>query len=156
MGSSRGADDRARLLDLTSGEDRKPPIVLRSQRGDIRILGFSPSGRWLFAYSLGEPPLLWDMSASDLGRAPKELPLRKDSIGARPTIASFAFSPDEAWLAIAFSSYPNDIVLWPMGTDELIARACRVAARNLTRAEWDQHFKGQQYRDTCHLEVRRK
>jgi len=156
VGSARGPDDRARLVDLRPGASPGPAIVLRGQKGDVRVLSFSPSGRWLVAYSQGQRLLLWDLRSPDPGSEPKELPLQKDSIGSRPTVASVAFSPDEAWLASAFSSHPSSIVLWPMRSEDLIVRACRVATRNLTREEWEDHLEGQAYRDTCVMEERRK
>jgi hypothetical protein len=40
-------------------------------------------------------------------------------------------------------------VLWDADPADWAATACRIAGRNLTRAEWDQYFHGRPYRVTC-------
>lgn len=39
--------------------------------------------------------------------------------------------------------------LWRLQLDELIDLACRTTGRNLSYTEWDQYFRGEQYRATC-------
>jgi WD40 repeat protein len=56
------------------------------------------------------------------------------------------FSPNGKMLAAG--SY-GAIVLWEVGVEEWQARACRVAGRNLTRAEWEAYFHNTDYRLTC-------
>ena len=34
------------------------------------------------------------------------------------------------------------IIVWDLDPDHLIAGACQVASRNLTRAEWDENIGG--------------
>ena len=40
-------------------------------------------------------------------------------------------------------------VLWDGDPADWAATACRIAGRNLTRAEWDQYFRGRPYHATC-------
>lgn len=56
------------------------------------------------------------------------------------------FSPDGKMLA---AGRYGAIVLWEVGVEEWQARACRVAGRNLTSAEWDAYFHNTDYRLTC-------
>jgi tetratricopeptide (TPR) repeat protein len=58
-----------------------------------------------------------------------------------------AISPDNRWLVTG--SGDNTARLWNLRLDELIDLACRTAGRNLTRAEWERYFPGQEYRKTC-------
>jgi WD40 repeat protein len=39
--------------------------------------------------------------------------------------------------------------LWYSRMEDLIEAACRIAPRNLTRVEWEQYMKGEDYRATC-------
>jgi WD40 repeat protein len=92
---------------------------------------------------------LWDLTATDPAAAP--IVLRGHSAG----IAAVAISSDNRWLVTG--SWDNTARLWGLHLDELIDLACRTAGRNLTRAEWEQYFPGQDYRKTCeHLPLQVK
>jgi len=60
---------------------------------------------------------------------------------------SVAISPDTHWLVT--DSDDNTARLWTLWLDELIEIACRTAGRNLTGDEWEQYFRGEEYRQTC-------
>lgn len=62
-------------------------------------------------------------------------------------ISGVAFSPDGKILACS----ERRQMLWLLdgGVEPWIARACRVANRNLTRDEWARYAPDEPYRETC-------
>jgi WD40 repeat protein len=116
-----------------------PSLTLAMDRGEVRTLVFSPSGKWLAANSWDEAIYLWDMQ--NLRGAPLLLHgYGRDTFG-------LAFSPDEQWLATIGKE--NSVRLWQMNLNDLAARACQYVGRNLTLAEWDRYSFQEPYRATC-------
>jgi WD40 repeat protein len=58
-----------------------------------------------------------------------------------------ALTPDGAQLVVGTSNGTGTV--WPASAASWSARACTVAARNLTREEWARFIPGAAYRDTC-------
>lgn len=68
--------------------------------------------------------------------------------GHTSSVSSVAFSPDGKTLASG--SGDNTIILWDVSFQSWQARACRIANRNLRRAEWAQYIGDiEPYRATC-------
>ena len=134
-------DSTARLWDLTAPDPAAAPIVLRGHEGDITAVAISPDSRWLVTASRDGTARLWDLTAP--APAAKSIALR----GHEGYITAVAISPDNHWLVTA--SADTTARLWNLRLDELIDLAGRTAGRNLTRAEWEQYFRGQGYRKTC-------
>ena len=85
---------------------------------------------------------LWDVSNLNM---PVELgtPLE----GHQGTVRSMAFSRDGRTLASG--SEDHKIILWNIDPDSWQARACQLAGRNLTQAEWAQYLGDLPYQQTC-------
>ncbi|HEX5690438.1 MAG TPA: WD40 repeat domain-containing protein, partial [Roseiflexaceae bacterium] len=96
---------------------------------------FSPDGTMLA--STGYTGIvLWDVAT-------------RQPIGAPLTIGSFTglvFGLDGKTLV---SGGYNGVMLWNVDVKSWRERACSIANRNFTEAEWAQFFVGEPYRKTC-------
>lgn len=104
-------------------------------------MAVSPDNRWLVTGSADATARLWDLTAPDPAAA--SVVLR----GHEEEIKTVTFSSDSRWLVTGSGDGTGR--LWTLRLDELMTLACRTAGRNLSRAEWEQYFPGDEYRQTC-------
>lgn len=77
-------------------------------------------------------------------RAPEDLELDgTPAFGA----AAVALSADGEDLFVVNANGRH--IVWPIGVDALVARACAVAGRQLTAAEWAEAIPDRPYQDVC-------
>jgi WD40 repeat protein len=113
--------------------------VLAGDVGDIYAMAISPDGRTLATGSVDRTVRLWDIESQQAVGTP--LPGR--GVGA----AAPYFTPDGAAL---IASYDNGRAYrWDLRPESLARRACRVAGRRLTRAEWTESLPGRDYDPAC-------
>lgn len=117
------------LWDLKTRKHQAGPEV-----NDIRSLAFSPDGRLLA--SSGDGIVFYDMT----------IPLGSPPGGDKIVTQNIVFTPDGQTLISA----NNDGVplYWEGSQRAWEARACRVANRNLSQAEWQEYLKDKPYRRT--------
>ena len=73
-----------------------------------------------------------------------------------PTAACWRAETTEVW-ALAFDPVSGrlaaggrgGVTLWNLGSDALLAGACRLAGRNLSDAEWRRYLGSEPYRALC-------
>ena len=101
---------------------------------------FNPSGS-TFATTGGSDGLarLWTTATLQ--------PVGSALVGARGTWSHAAYTPDGDRLVVVYDDGTGNV--WPTSVGAWERRACAVAGRNLTRAEWRQYVGGSAYQVTC-------
>jgi WD40 repeat protein len=94
----------------------------------------------VLAYGTSEGKLyLWDLTDHRL--------VAPAFLGINGTVTSLQFSPTQP--ALVSGSDTGQVLWWDLSPDSFLEKACQVAGRNLTHAEWAQYFPGEPYRITC-------
>lgn len=140
---SRGGEVRLWLLDLSRPRPEMEARLLSQQPEVIRRLAFSADGSRLAALVGYSELRVFDLSRLEDNQAgsPVNIP-----IATNYSLDDLRFSPDARWLAASSGS-----ALWfyPLELDELIARACQAAGRDLSEQEAQAYLPGEEYRGTC-------
>ncbi len=100
----------------------------------VRSIAFHPEGRILASGSYDTNILLWDVENG--------YPVGPPLLGHTNDVNSIAWSPDGNTLVSG--GWDDMVILWDINFDSWYSRACQVANRNLTEAEWN-HFVGSDY-----------
>jgi hypothetical protein len=85
------------------------------------------------------------------GATARPIGVLERAAGGRGVPSAVAFSPDGASLALqSDDQHQTQITIWDTSVPSWLARACRVAGRNLTHEEWTQYVGPEQpYERTC-------
>ena len=113
------------------------PLALHTSR--VLSLGFSPDGRRLVSSSADGTIALWDVAT-------------QKPLGTRLTLdpdvfVSAAFSPDGSQVFAV--SQGGRAVRWDVRPASWSRRACLIAGRELTRAEWREALPERSYKRIC-------
>jgi DNA-binding SARP family transcriptional activator/WD40 repeat protein len=134
------------LLDVASGRQLRPLLPTGSGQG----LAFLEGGRVLVTTSGStgsQVALLWNVATLQ----PIGDPLPAGALGSLSAGrgAFLGASPDGKRFVTWGVGATLGPVLWDADPADWAATACRIAGRNLSRAEWDQYFQGRPHHVTC-------
>ena len=132
---SRPHDGYTQLWDVA--RRRRAGRRLTGHEGGVIGAEFSPDGRMLATTGYDGAAILWDVASR---RALGTLPGPLGWVTAR-------FTPDGRQLFVLRDS--GDAERWEVDPDAWSEHACRVAGRELTRAEWSEFVPDQDYRRVC-------
>lgn len=142
--ASGSRDDTIILWDVVSWKPLGDPLVWQRRRADspasgsesgVLSVAFSPDSKTLASGNGDRTVALWDTASRQL--------LGDPLIGHSRGVTSVVFTPDGKTLAAGSgngSLGSGDVWLWDVGVDAWKALACRIANRNLTRAEWARYI----------------
>jgi WD40 repeat protein/class 3 adenylate cyclase/tRNA A-37 threonylcarbamoyl transferase component Bud32 len=129
------AGGRVRLWDLRTGRPRGAAIKVAG--AEIGQLAISPDGRLLAVGAFNGTAAVWDLRTRT--RLGEEFP------DVKSPAPSVAFKPDGRLIVGELVS----AVEWPLDRPTLQRFACKVAGRDITRAEWEDVLPNQPYRRVC-------
>lgn len=135
--ASSSFDYTIRLWNVTTGEPVGQPFV--GHNNYVTGLVFSPNGDMVLSGGNDNRLWLWDVERGER--------LGQPLTGHSSSINTVAISPDGK--TAATGSHDLSILLWDVGLESWQQRACAIANRNLTQEEWDRHFQGLPYHQTC-------
>jgi WD40 repeat protein len=136
--ASGSRDTFIMLWDVATGE---PIHQLVGQGDEVMSLAFKPDGKTLASGGRNNTVLLWDIAS---GR-----PIGQPFAGHSDWVISMAFNT--AGDRLASGDRGGGIIVWDTSIDSWRLRACDIANRSLTTAEWAQFFGSELYRETCPL-----
>ncbi|HUP85975.1 MAG TPA: protein kinase [Acidimicrobiales bacterium] len=146
-GTSSGT---VRQFEIATGRPFGPPLP--GLGFEVRGVAYSRDGAMLAATAVGlSTSRLWDAATG--ARIGEELvagrtPLTERTMGIdQPYPSRPAFSPDGNTLFTPVVD--GSIVRWDLRPSEWVRAACRLAGRDLTRAEWREYLGDASYRRTC-------
>jgi WD40 repeat protein len=124
------------IVDLTTGRPVRDP---GQHRGGAGWLAFSSDGQRLATGGFDGTVVLWDVGTGKV-LARIRVP--------RSVLTSPAFRPDGTILIVPWWRDPA-VYVWDPSTERAVEFACRAAGRDLTEAEWRDHFGSLPYRTPC-------
>jgi WD40 repeat protein len=132
-----GGSGLVRLWDAESG--RQVGGSLLASAGHVLSVAFDPQGKLLLTAGTDGATRLWDVG----DRTPVGSPLPI----IRNTSAESTFTPSGAGIVTVYAS--GQALSYNLRPSSWERRACAVAGRSLSRAEWAQFLPGRPYRPAC-------
>ncbi|MCS6843955.1 MAG: hypothetical protein NZ528_06470 [Caldilineales bacterium] len=138
--ASGGGDGMIRLWDVATGRLLFSPLAGHTR--PVWHLQIEARGHGQVLLSLGNEGsvLQWDLAAGQPLHPPLLLGFESESMD---------LSPDGQWLAVGAFDSSGLVHLWRRPQEPWEERACALANRNLTPAEWETYLGDEPYRPTC-------
>jgi WD40 repeat protein len=133
--ASGGSDGVIRLWDMESSSNASV-AALEAHRGPVGSLAFRHDGKQLASGGMDNALLLWGVEPRQQ-QLTSPIPVYADTV---------SFSPDGRWMTAGAS-------LWTLHVPTLLLRACNIAGRNLSKAEWTQFFEDEPRHISCPTET---
>jgi WD40 repeat protein len=144
MATMRYLDGTLLLLDAATGR-------VRASRPAV-----GHPGQWAFVHGGRRVAIVSTPSADSAGPASLELwdATTLETVGERVTLAMDGYGAGEGdanpnGTKLLTATPDSAAVLWDLDPERWEELACRIAGRNLTRAEWNQYLPGRDYHRTC-------
>jgi WD40 repeat protein len=139
--ASGSQDKDIRVWDVATYSILGQPLI--GHQRAVYSVAFSPDGKILASGSWDKSIILWNVRTHQ--------PIGQPLIGHTDIVNSVAFSPNGHTLASG--GWDNRIILWDVSPEAWRKRACDMAGRNLTRAEWTQYIKSTDNSDPAMAET---
>jgi WD40 repeat protein/class 3 adenylate cyclase len=137
-----GTNNAIVLRSTSTGKPIRKPIPITS--GYQGVIALAPDARTV-AIIAGDGVELWNTrTGNQIGQSLPGAPTQPNNPGGP---GNLAFTPDGHRLIII--SPTGLITLWNPSPTAWDAQACRVAGRDITRAEWNKYLPGRSYRPVC-------
>ncbi|WP_281280831.1 BTAD domain-containing putative transcriptional regulator [Nocardioides guangzhouensis] len=136
IGGARSGRGEVLVLDTESGEPVRPPVV--GHDGVVDSLAYSTDGERILTTGADGSVSLWNGETG--------LQLAHVATPQHPIAAEFGEGTDSVIIA---PLWEGPVYEWDTSTDYAITFACRLAGRDFTKAEWEEHFPGRRYQETC-------
>jgi WD40 repeat protein len=127
-----------RLVDAATGQPLGEPLA--GHTGPVTFVSFSGDGSTLASASLDGTVILYDVASHQ----PIGDPLDAGYPGG---VSTSPLTPDGRELGAGYGD--GHILIWDVDPASWQRRACALAGRNLTRAEWGQYLGSRPYEATC-------
>jgi len=124
------------ILDLETGQPVRPPVAVHD---DIVLsLLYSPDGSRILTSGADASAALWD---AETGRLIAR-------VVTPPLFSVSQFLADGRSVLVA-DEYEGAVYRWDARPDYAVEFACRLAGRDLTKAEWAEQFGDRTFQETC-------
>lgn len=132
-------DNTIILWNVNSHQPIGQPFI--GHRNSIWSIVFDPGGQVLVSASQDKTIIIWDVNS--------HVPLLQPLVMHQDTVSSLTGKAD-GFLLVS-GSWDGTILLWDTNLDSWIARACKLANRNITVEEWKQYVNPDEstYHVTC-------
>jgi WD40 repeat protein len=129
------------LWDISNNKDPKQLSNLVGHSDGITNFAFSSNGKTLASAGHDGKVILWDVSVPTV---PEKIGVLD---GHSDTVNGVVFLSGGKLLIS--SSWDKTMVLWDLDPQSWLKKACQIAGRNFTQAEWQQYFPDEEYQKTC-------